>query len=910
MAKAHPPGSFGSGEDGGQANASEMLDDPETNEYGDEGFDSEDPSPIRRTSGDELRRDARKGAEDSSKNAALRDYDNSSDPEMELEISASSSDAGDVELGSAQPTQPVNGKGSEAQEMDNSSLVPQLDDGKGEAAVNDGSNQEDRKDDSALAPRKTRPPEADERGSVTDFQEPRKPPDDLDEGYLSPRVPGGDDDDRNHDQSVGSLDMYNQSSFQVDDDRNSPQGLSPYRPDGAGRGSLSDDDGSGLFSPQPFASPEEGLDVDGGMHNKQLLALQYNGDRCSTRGKQPGGIVRGRTEFGHVTPRARSQLSADEDDFSATTSFSAAMKLQRAAPPPFPRDGGTPAPSPRVTRGWTHKNPPSPTRTSPVERNLSYTTLVRQLDAGGRRARTLKRVNEELGARVNELESGGVLRAAQSRLAERDEEIVVLREELSVMNRLARAQDRKFEGSQGYALARRLWLAEEELRLARSTISALGGEAKGELRAAQAEIDELKEDKAVLGKTLDIKAKEIRMQLLQVNRLKRELRDLSAGATKLEEASGVAASASRPMRTRGISSAAAAAGQASATGATKIDVALIERRVKSAAVGSSSNKTPATVGAGRASLRSLVATQRAPPPLSDNHPRAGPRTGYKLLSSPVGGNSLPMEWNRDWGGDGTEISRAPVTTPPDTTPVKGEVRRGSPGSQTDPAMAIYGDGESGGIKAGEAEERQTAANDKPGETEGAPVSARKKLRPCPLAGILDMSEPPLRNHRRSYYNEDDGKVYLLPQHGDTSSVAGVEEPPREEERFKCVVDFKGDVRHGEDCVLREVARTTPPPSERNSLASKGGSGQQPSYQTTLPAAIPVRMWHKERTSEWAPAGVEATERLSLISNRDRSPRTSCVSLSEDGRFTPTIGFVRRPTHFSVEAVPESEKERV
>lgn len=44
------------------------------------------------------------------------------------------------------------------------------------------------------------------------------------------------------------------------------------------------------------------------------------------------------------------------------------------------------------------------------------------------------------------------------------------------MNRLARAQDRKFEGSQGYALTRRLWLAEEELRLARSTISTLGAE--------------------------------------------------------------------------------------------------------------------------------------------------------------------------------------------------------------------------------------------------------------------------------------------------------------------------------------------------------------------------------------------------------------------------------------------------
>lgn len=41
-------------------------------------------------------------------------------------------------------------------------------------------------------------------------------------------------------------------------------------------------------------------------------------------------------------------------------------------------------------------------------------------------------------------------------------------------------------------------------------------QAKGELRAARAEIDELKEDKAALGKTLDTKAKEIRLQLLQV----------------------------------------------------------------------------------------------------------------------------------------------------------------------------------------------------------------------------------------------------------------------------------------------------------------------------------------------------------------------------------------------------------
>lgn len=56
------------------------------------------------------------------------------------------------------------------------------------------------------------------------------------------------------------------------------------------------------------------------------------------------------------------------------------------------------------------------------------------------------------------------------------QEIVALRDEMSVLKRLARAQDRKFEGSQEHALARRLWLAEEELRIARSTISSLGAE--------------------------------------------------------------------------------------------------------------------------------------------------------------------------------------------------------------------------------------------------------------------------------------------------------------------------------------------------------------------------------------------------------------------------------------------------
>lgn len=56
------------------------------------------------------------------------------------------------------------------------------------------------------------------------------------------------------------------------------------------------------------------------------------------------------------------------------------------------------------------------------------------------------------------------------------QDISALRGELEVMNRLARAQDRKFEGSEGYAMARRLWAVEEDLRVARSTIASLGAE--------------------------------------------------------------------------------------------------------------------------------------------------------------------------------------------------------------------------------------------------------------------------------------------------------------------------------------------------------------------------------------------------------------------------------------------------
>lgn len=337
-----------------------------------------------------------------------------------------------------------------------------------------------------------------------------------------------------------------------------------------------------------------------------------------------------------------------------------------------------------------------------------------------------------------------------------------------------------------------------------------------------------------------------------MNRLKHELQDLSAGAFKLEEASCAVAAASLPTRTRGIFSAAAAAGEVSTTAATKLGVAVEERRAKSAAVGNiSSSSRPAAAGADRASLSSLVVTQRAPPPRSDSHPRAG-----RSLRGSLVGQSSPMEWNRDWGGEGTEASRAPVTIPPDgTTMTTREVVEQEHAGR---AIAVQSSDKGGGEIAGAAEVEQTAVSGKPMETEvAAPAAEGKTRRPCPLAGILDMSEPPLRGHRRSYYNEDDGRVYRL-SHCDTRTAAGFEEPPREEERMKCVIDFKGEVQHGEDCVLRGVAHKTLPPNKRNSLALEPrGSEQEPPplAQASLTGAISVRTWHKDSASGWDPAGV-------------------------------------------------------
>lgn len=78
MTKAQPPVSFDSGGDRGGAN----TEYGENNKYGDDAFESEDLSPTRCLSGDELRK-VEKGAKDSG-SAALPAFDNNSDLELEV----------------------------------------------------------------------------------------------------------------------------------------------------------------------------------------------------------------------------------------------------------------------------------------------------------------------------------------------------------------------------------------------------------------------------------------------------------------------------------------------------------------------------------------------------------------------------------------------------------------------------------------------------------------------------------------------------------------------------------------------------------------------------------------------------------------------------------------------------------
>ncbi|CAM9491419.1 unnamed protein product [Ectocarpus sp. 13 AM-2016] len=417
------------------------------------------------------------------------------------------------------------------------------------------------------------------------------------------------------------------------------------------------------------------------------------------------------------------------------------------------------------------------------------------------------------------------------------------------------------------------------------------------------------------------------MQLLQVNRLKREIQHLSAGAIKLEEASCVVAAASLPLRARGISSAAAGACGTSASAVTKLH----DGRAKSAVY-----SRPGGAGGG-APMNLMDHSQ--PPPRPDRRLRSErePWGARARLS----GQFSPMGWDRDWRDDGAATSPAAGTgtpdaageatatgAPPAAAAVAGEVVSGAlgralSGLQADEAAKSADRGDGGvGDKLDSITGKQEQVVAKPDKVEniGAAAAAagggETHLRPCPLAGLMDMSEPPLRSHRRSYYNEDDGKVYSIPRTRDDVTAAELTEVPREEERSKCVVDFQGIVRHAVGCALSKLAqrsaRGSSATSRKQSLDSTSATPDQGPDQerlilpgeNPLSIGISVRTWHRDDTSGWDPTGEGTTARLSFGSQRPH--RMSCVSLSEGGRLTPTINLARRPTHFSVESVREVE----
>lgn len=312
---------------------------------------------------------------------------------------------------------------------------------------------------------------------------------------------------------------------------------------------------------------------------------------------------------------------------------------------------------------------------------------------------------------------------------------------------------------------------------------------------------------------------------------------------------------------------------------TKYSIDVSERRVKSAAVRGSSRASVAAA-AGRVLLDPSAASRRLPPPRSGYHAREVVGSRPRPSDAP-----LSMGLNQDLGGEGSTAVSYANARAPDTT--------------SEPGMAMAGvRSDSGGcedvkldVPEGTGKELAAISDGIVAATAAAAAAANSggemtNLHPCPLSGILDMSEPPLRNHRRSYYNEDDGKVYKVRSASNESTIAAdIEEAPREEERLKCTVDFKGKVKHGEGCILRGVSNNSPPTSSRNSMtqqklpASDGAtlldmdSGQEPpplSVHIPVSVGIPVRTWHKDDKSDWDPAGMGATGERAVSSISERN----------------------------------------
>ena len=263
----------------------------------------------------------------------------------------------------------------------------------------------------------------------------------------------------------------------------------------------------------------------------------------------------------------------------------------------------------------------------------------------------------------------------------------------------------------------------------------------------------------------------------KVNLLKRQLRQLSAGAAKLERASFAVSSPDVSLGIRAMASVVAGVGSLEAEPFFAED----ERRRGSA------------IETRRATTAPMINAQPSPKSMRDreNSQRCGDLTRVNNTHAPAASINA--------------ASNIAVAVGRETTGRVGSARpSGAEEDQT--GRSRKGDApHEASVRAGtEAFQAKSAVSSGSEMERLSPRVKNTDRHPCPLSGVLDMLEPPLRRDRRSFFS-DDGRVY--------SSVTTREggllpaEPVREDKLMDCVLDSEGVVRHGKNCILGDMVET-------------------------------------------------------------------------------------------------------
>lgn len=334
----------------------------------------------------------------------------------------------------------------------------------------------------------------------------------------------------------------------------------------------------------------------------------------------------------------------------------------------------------------------------------------------------------------------------------------------------------------------------------------------------------------------------------KVHRLKRELQDLSAGTTRLEEASFIVSSASVPRRPRG-----AAGGGGMATRGSNA-AAVHGRWTKpsaAAAAAATAAGDSAALGAGTGSSGPSAAVDRRSPRPSGVRGRstARPPVHYSPagLSGQPGGGGTPPGTEEEEACASTEFEKGTGR------PAKiegGGVNPAKVALQVDTESASGSGAGAGFGGAGEGTARSEARMAQPRDIFFS--TERENLLPCPFSGILDMSEP-LR--KQSFFSGAENVRTSSPTTGG-GSEGGVHVGV---EVLKCAVDSDGFVRHAESCVLRDASPRRA--STSGLLAFKGKLGenvsQEPGRIRVPLGDLPVRKWSSVEGSEWDLVAVDS-----------------------------------------------------